>query len=63
MLCTSLYDEVPSYKRYRNEKLLRRSDKIKNKVRQIMDCSLKDNDKKLLLQKMISIIQEQLDKK
>ncbi len=47
---------APSYKEYRNSKFTKHTDKIKNQMIQIKSCSLKQEDKKKLMQQLEQII-------
>lgn len=49
-------ETVPSYSSYKNDKFTRHLDKLKKQLRQIDDCSLKDDDKKKLKAKLIELL-------
>lgn len=56
MLIAAYYKEVPKYKDYKNRTVTKHLEKLKNSLRQIRDCSLKQEDKVALRKQMIELI-------
>ena len=56
MLIAAYYEEIPKYKDYKNRTVAKHIDKIKNQLRQIKDCSLKQDDKVALKKVMSDLI-------
>ncbi len=52
--------EVENYKDYRNRTMTKHTDKIKNQLRQINDCSLTGDDKRGLKKQIMELITEAL---
>jgi hypothetical protein len=51
-----------SYKSYKNQKFTKHTDLLKNSLRQIRDCSLKQEDKAKLLVVLAEVLANELDK-
>jgi hypothetical protein len=56
MLCNDHTTKPESYKSYRNRVMGKHIYKIENQIAQIKSSSLKEEDKKLLKQKLIELI-------
>lgn len=54
------FEPVESYKSYKNRSFTKHVDKIRNQLRQIKECSLKDDDKKNLVRLIEKEIKESL---
>ena len=52
--------DIPSYKQYKNQKFQKHLDKIKNQIRQIKDCSLKDADKQRIFQQIVDEVNNEI---
>ncbi len=62
MLCGGNMDAPVSYKHYKNQKITKHSDLLKNSLRQIRDCSLKVEDKAKLIVLLSEILVNELEK-
>lgn len=63
MLYTGFGDTPPQpYKGYKNQKFTKHTDLLKNQLRQIKDCSLKQEDKARLLVQLADILTNELEK-
>lgn len=59
MICIGNDYPVEKYKDYRNRTIKKHFEKFLNQLEQIRQCSLKDEDKKKLLQQFEQMIKEQ----